>query len=76
MRLECYKIYDTAPEIVPGRSDRAWMDAFVDRHPYRCLPLTMANATGWEILCPIDIKVIYSKANLPSRLLSQGGHNR
>ena len=28
------------------------MDAFPDRHPYRCLPLNMANTTGWEILCP------------------------
>jgi hypothetical protein len=57
MELECYKIYDVAPEIVPGRSQREWMDAFPDRHPYRCLPLTMANSTGWEILCPIDIKI-------------------
>ncbi len=24
----------------------------MDRHPYRCLPLTMANTTGWEMLCP------------------------
>ena len=60
MRLECYKIYDVAPEIVPGRSDRAWMDAFADRHPYRCLPLTMANSTGWEILCPMDIKITWN----------------
>jgi hypothetical protein len=29
------------------------MDHFADRHPYRCLPLTMANTTGWEILCPV-----------------------
>ena len=28
------------------------MDAFGGRTPYRCLPLTMANTTGWEILCP------------------------
>jgi hypothetical protein len=29
------------------------MDAFDDKHAYRCLPLTMANSTGWEILCPM-----------------------
>jgi len=28
------------------------MDAFGGRTPYRCLPLTMANTTGWELLCP------------------------
>ena len=60
MKLECYKIYDVAPEIVPGRSTRDWMDAFPDRQPYRCLPLSMANSTGWEILCPMDIKIIWN----------------
>jgi hypothetical protein len=57
MRLDCYKIHEWAPEIVPGQGRRAWMDAFADRHPYRCLPLTMANCTGWEILCPIGITI-------------------
>ena len=42
MHLDCYKIYDVAPQMVPARSNRDWMDAFTDRHPYRCLPLTMA----------------------------------
>lgn len=60
MELECYQIHHTAPEIIPGRSQRDWMDAFPDRHPYRCLPLTMANSTGWEILCPMDLKIIWN----------------
>ena len=45
------------PDIVPGRPQRAWMEAFLDRHPYRCLPLTMANTSGWEILCPVGLTV-------------------
>jgi hypothetical protein len=53
MELECYAITSRPPEIVPGRPDRKWMDVFNARHPYRCLPLTMANTTGWEILCPM-----------------------
>lgn len=57
MRLDCYKIHEFAPEIVPGATRRAWMDAFPDRHPYRCLPLTMANSSGWEILCPIGLTI-------------------
>ncbi len=52
MKLTCYSIDAPAPQIVPGRPDRAWMDAFADRHPYRCLPLMMANTTGWELLSP------------------------
>ena len=25
-------------DIVPGRPQQAWMDAFDDKHAYRCLP--------------------------------------
>jgi hypothetical protein len=53
MLLECFAITSLAPDIVPGRPQRAWMEAFEDRHAYRCLPLTMANCSGWEILCPV-----------------------
>jgi hypothetical protein len=53
MELECFATVSRPPEIVPGRPDRGWMDGFHARHPYRCLPLTMANTTGWELLCPM-----------------------
>jgi hypothetical protein len=53
MELEIYPTVDRPPEIVPGRPQRAWMDRFVDRHPYRCLPLSMANTSGWELLNPV-----------------------
>jgi hypothetical protein len=51
-RLTCYQIYETAPRLVAGRSDRAWMDATDKRFAYRCLPLSIANSMGWEILAP------------------------
>ena len=51
MDLECFSVTSRPPDLVPGRPNRAWMDAFSDRHPYRCLPLTMANTSGWELLC-------------------------
>ena len=54
MELECFPTTERPPEIVPGRQDRAWMDTFTARHPYRCLPLNMANCSGWEILCPMS----------------------
>lgn len=53
MELECFPTTERPPEIVPGRPQRAWMDTFTSRHPYRCLPLNMANSSGWEILCPV-----------------------
>jgi hypothetical protein len=59
MELECYPTENRPPEIVPGRPQRAWMDHFADRHPYRCLPLTMANTTGWDILCPVGFSATW-----------------
>jgi len=53
-QLECFATTSRPPDIVPGRPQRAWMDAFDEKHAYRCLPLTMANSTGWEILCPMS----------------------
>jgi hypothetical protein len=53
MELECYPVSERPPELVPGRPQRAWMDRFAGRHPYRCLPLSMANSSGWEMLCPV-----------------------
>lgn len=57
MLLECYPTSQRPPDIVPGRPQRAWMDAFAERHPYRCLPLSMANSSGWEILCPVGFSI-------------------
>ena len=53
LELECFPTAQRPPEMVPGRPQRAWMEKFHERHPYRCLPLTMANTTGWELLCPM-----------------------
>jgi hypothetical protein len=54
MELECFSVMPRPPELAPGRPNRVWMDKFAERHPYRCLPLTMANTSGWEILCPFS----------------------
>lgn len=56
-KLEAFPTATRPPEIVPGRPQRRWMDQFADRHPYRCLPLTMANTTGWELLCPTSFTI-------------------
>jgi hypothetical protein len=33
------------------------MDAFPGRHAYRCLPLSIANAFGWELLSPSTFSI-------------------
>ena len=57
MRLTCYALHEFAPKLVAARPLRKWMDEFTDRHPYRCLPLSIANAHGWEALCPAPIEI-------------------
>jgi Family of unknown function (DUF6065) len=51
-RLEAFRVRPVAPELVQCKPGRAWMEAFANRHAYRCLPLTIANTHGWELLVP------------------------
>ena len=55
--LDAFAIHEVAPPLLPGRPHRDWMDEFTDRQPYRCLPLTMANSTGWEMTCPFPLDI-------------------
>ncbi len=56
-QLACYALHVYAPKIVPARAQRRWMDDFSHQEIYRCLPLTIANAYGWHILCPVPIEI-------------------
>lgn len=47
--LTCYRLAN-AVELAPARPTRAIFDR--NKHAYRCLPLSTANAAGWELLCP------------------------
>jgi hypothetical protein len=60
MKLTCYQVHADAPELIPGRPTRGWMDATGHRFAYRCTPLTMANSTGWELNCPFDIAATWN----------------
>jgi hypothetical protein len=50
MKLTCYAIGTDAPAIRPAPATRPWMDGVIDNHAYRCLPLTIANSHGWDVL--------------------------
>ena len=60
MKLLCYAINDYAPKLVAARPEREWMEGFTDRHAYRCLPLSIANTHGWELLCPTPIEILWN----------------
>jgi hypothetical protein len=57
MVVKLHALTDHPPEVRPARAKRQWMDDFPDRHAYRCLPLSIANAFGWEVLCPIPVEI-------------------
>lgn len=49
MDLICYLHEGWAPDIRPASSRREWMDETPESFAYRCLPLNIANAHGWEV---------------------------
>ena len=57
MVVKLHALTEHPPKVRPARAKRQWMDDFVDRHAYRCLPLSIANAFGWEVLCPIPVEI-------------------
>ncbi|HEU0083368.1 MAG TPA: DUF6065 family protein [Bradyrhizobium sp.] len=50
--LTCFLHPGWQPLIRPAPAQRDWMDATPESFAYRCLPLNIANAHGWELLNP------------------------
>jgi hypothetical protein len=61
--LTCYRLWDTSPELVPAHAERDWMDMTSDRFAYRCIPLSIANASGWEISLPFAFEAAWDGAD-------------
>jgi hypothetical protein len=59
MKVRAFTHGPMVPELRPARPHRDWMDAFHERHAYRCLPLAIANNFGWEVLSPCDLRIDY-----------------
>jgi hypothetical protein len=65
MELICYE--DTGSSrlksrIRPALATREWMTNTHESFAYRCLPLNIANAHGWEILAPCAFDAIWNGA--------------
>jgi hypothetical protein len=52
MKLSFYAT-GTEAFLQPAPPTRRWMDETSEAFAYRCLPLNVANAHGWEALCPV-----------------------
>ena len=50
MKLKLFPVESHPPRLAPVRRDRPWMDAL--KNANRCLPLSIANTYGWDLLCP------------------------
>ena len=49
MDIDCFLYPGWKPRIRAAASRRDWMDETPESFAYRCLPLGIANAHGWEI---------------------------
>lgn len=49
------------------------MDATVSRFAYRCLPLTIANSLGWELLTPFGVEAEWNGGDEVTDLTVKGG---
>lgn len=58
--LDCYHLGHLPMKLVPASQTRQWMDDFTDRHAYRCLPLSIANAHAWVLLCPFGVEISWN----------------
>ncbi len=60
MRLTCYALHEDPPKIIPAPAERAWMELYSGRHPYRCLPLAIGNCYGWQLLLAARVKASWN----------------
>lgn len=59
MKLTAHVLDGHTLDIRPAPHERDWMDATDQRYAYRCLPLAIANAHGWELLCQAGFEAIW-----------------
>ena len=78
MKVKILRIDDMPLTIKPGEKKRQWMDETPGKYAYRCLPLSMANCTGWDLFA-IDDFMISWNGSFDQRDLqvnySSGGHH-
>ena len=64
-RLIAYRLDRPPPQIRPASTRRDWMDDSPQGFAYRCLPLTIANGHGWEILGDSSFEAFWNGGQQP-----------
>jgi hypothetical protein len=65
MEITAYVFPGWNPRLRPASSRREWMDSSPESFAYRCLPLKIANAHGWEVLSPCGFTAVWNGGILP-----------
>lgn len=61
-----------APKVLQSRVKRDWMDETYNKHAYQCMPMTVANVMGWELVLKEDLVVQWAGGNSTVTVLSGG----
>ena len=64
------KTTQTPPEIRQSRIRRDWMDETYKKHAYQCMPMSVANVLGWELVLSEDVVVQWDGGNHVPKILS------
>lgn len=65
LTLECFVEPNAELRLRPAPHRRDWMDASNVGFAYRCLPLAIANAHGWEALNPRRFEAVWTGKKTP-----------
>lgn len=68
-KFECFALMDAPPSLVPAPTERDWMDATAAQFAYRCAPMAVANASGWELLNPVGFSATWTGHNGPDSVV-------
>ena len=53
LKITAFEVVEDPMSLRTAQRSRQWIDDLPERFGYRCLPLTMANQVGWEVLNPV-----------------------
>ncbi len=70
MKVSLTRTHQNPPQIRQCLVRRDWMDDTYNKHAYKCLPLTEANTSGWEMVLQHDVVVQWDGGQSVPRVLS------
>ncbi len=68
MKLTFYAMHQGDVKLRAASPTRSWMDETSEAFAYRCLPLNIANAHGWEFLAPASFSARWNGGGEPGSI--------